>query len=180
MHHRVCVCVPASACGGVYQARRWQGVGRGLWTWLLGSALPVTDSEGDIARPWLPQLGQSGVSAPWTEERMPYRRVQRCGTDRLMDSNMFSTVSAALCWSLACVYVQIMKVTVCLMRSLHPPSLRLLCFEGFQWVTWTKTFNILNFDCICWRDAWSKVTHVLSASPRMLFIPGCKSLIGTI
>lgn len=50
---------------------------------------------------------------PWTEERMPYRRVQRCGTDRLVDSNMFSTVSAALCWSLACVYVQIMKVTLC-------------------------------------------------------------------
>lgn len=34
-----------------------------------------------------------------------FSRVQRCGTDRLMDSNMFSTVSAALCRSLVCVCV---------------------------------------------------------------------------
>lgn len=60
---RVCACAPASVCGGVCQARRWQGVGRGLWTWLLCLAPPVTESEGDVARPWLPQLGQSGMSA---------------------------------------------------------------------------------------------------------------------
>lgn len=57
------VCVCAAVCGWLCQARRWQGVGRGLWTWLLCLAPPVTESEGDITRPQPPQPGQSGASA---------------------------------------------------------------------------------------------------------------------
>lgn len=36
-----CVCV----CGWLCQARQWQGVGCGLWTWPLCLALPVTESK---------------------------------------------------------------------------------------------------------------------------------------
>ena len=128
----VCVCVPASVCGRVCQARRWQGAGRGPWTWLLGCALPVTESEGDIARPWLPQLGQSGVSA------RAFRHVQRPVTDPLMDSNVFSTVSAALCWSPVCVFVQIMKVTVCFNEiSAHSFAAPLLIEDYSESRGWT-------------------------------------------
>ncbi len=54
-----------------------------------------------------------------------FHRVQRCVTDPLMDSNMFSTVSAALCWSLVCVCSDNEGDSVRLMKSRRPPSLHL-------------------------------------------------------
>lgn len=65
-----------------------------LW-WIARGTSPCSGCPGWANQAWALVVGSAHG----------FRYVQRCGTDPLMDSNMFSAVSVVLCWSLVCVCV---------------------------------------------------------------------------